>query len=77
MPAGARVLGLGLGRPRPLDLLRCRLRAEGVAEQEFAEIEESVAHEVRDAVQFAKQSPMPGPGELFEDLWASPLEAIQ
>jgi len=56
----------------PVDLLRCRLRAEGAADRELAEIEESVAHEVRGAVRFAKQSPVPGPGELFEDLWASP-----
>jgi pyruvate dehydrogenase E1 component alpha subunit len=34
-----------------------------------------VAREVRDAVQFARQSPMPDPGELFTDLWATPVPA--
>lgn len=59
----------------PIDLLRGRLRAEGVAGRELAELEEAVAQEIQDAVRFAKQSPMPAPEELFEDLWASPLEA--
>lgn len=58
----------------PIDLLRDRLRDDGVAEGELAELDEAVTQEVRDAVRFAKQSPVPEPGELFEDLWATPLE---
>ena len=57
----------------PVGLLHARLLADGVEEQELDELAEAVAREVRDAVQFAKQSPMPDPGELFTDLWATPV----
>lgn len=57
----------------PLGLLRVRLLADGIEERELDELAEAVAREVRDAVQFAKQSPMPDPGELFNDLWATPV----
>ena len=41
---------------------------------QVAAIDEAVAAEVAQAVGFAKSSPMPGPDELFDDLWATPLE---
>ncbi len=41
------------------------LSAEGVAE-----LEAEVIREVEEAVQFARESPLPGPEEAFEDLWA-------
>ena len=62
----------------PIDLLAARLRDEfGVNESQLGEMEEAAAQEVRDAVQFAKESPMPDPEELFEDLWATPLESVR
>ncbi len=60
----------------PIDLLSARLlQEEGVGEEELASMAELVAKEVADAVQFAKESAMPTPEALFEDLWATPLEA--
>jgi pyruvate dehydrogenase E1 component alpha subunit len=61
----------------PVGLLRARLQADGIEERELEELAEAVAREVRDAVQFARQSPMPDPGELFTDLWATPVPAAE
>jgi pyruvate dehydrogenase E1 component alpha subunit len=62
----------------PIQLLARRLGDEhGLGEAELAEMEESAAQDVRDAVQFARESPMPEPEELFEGLWATPLEAVR
>jgi acetoin:2,6-dichlorophenolindophenol oxidoreductase subunit alpha len=44
---------------------------------QVAAIDEEAAQEVADAVAFAKSSPMPGPEELFDDLWATPLEVTR
>lgn len=60
----------------PIDLHSTRLRERGVAEDQLRSMGESVAKEVADALQFAKDSPMPSPHELFEDLWATPVEAV-
>ncbi|MDT3443251.1 MULTISPECIES: thiamine pyrophosphate-dependent dehydrogenase E1 component subunit alpha [unclassified Pseudofrankia] len=59
----------------PVELFRARLLADGVAEDQLAAVAESAAGEVRAAVAFAKRSPQPAPEELFEDLWATPLDA--
>lgn len=59
----------------PIDLLRAKLLADGVAESELSGIEDAVTEEVDDAVKFAKGSPLPEPDELFDDLWATPIEA--
>jgi TPP-dependent pyruvate/acetoin dehydrogenase alpha subunit len=32
-----------------------------------------VLQEIEEAVEFARQSPYPDPGELFEDLFANPI----
>jgi acetoin:2,6-dichlorophenolindophenol oxidoreductase subunit alpha len=62
----------------PIQILARHLDVElGGAEHHVAEIREAVEQEVREAVQFAKESPMPGPEELFEGLWATPLEAAR
>jgi pyruvate dehydrogenase E1 component alpha subunit len=59
----------------PIDILSARWRQEfGADEGERAAIDDDVRREVRDAVQFAKDSPLPSPDELFQDLWATPLE---
>jgi pyruvate dehydrogenase E1 component alpha subunit len=57
----------------PLDLLRARLLTDGIDERQLDELAEAAAREVRAAVQFARQSPMPDPAELFTDLWATPV----
>jgi pyruvate dehydrogenase E1 component alpha subunit len=59
----------------PIDLLADRWQREFGDDSERAAIDEAVTKEVRDAVQFAKESPMPNPDELFDDLWATPLES--
>jgi acetoin:2,6-dichlorophenolindophenol oxidoreductase subunit alpha len=61
----------------PLDLLRARLLAGGVDEQALEDLAATVAEEVREAVRFARRSPQPEPAELFEDLWATPVEAAR
>jgi pyruvate dehydrogenase E1 component alpha subunit len=48
-----------------------RLQHEGLITTEgVAEMEADVVREVEAAVQFAKESPVPGPQEALEDLWA-------
>lgn len=60
----------------PVGLLTARLVRDGTARAEIDAITEAAAAEVRDAVAFAKASPMPGPEELFDDLWATPIESV-
>jgi pyruvate dehydrogenase E1 component alpha subunit len=61
----------------PILLATERLRdVEGVGQEAIDALAEEVAAEIADAVKFAKESPMPGPDELFEDLWATPLEVV-
>lgn len=61
----------------PIDLWRAHLVEQGVSEEHLEEIDAVVAQEVKDAVTFAKQSPMPEPAALFEDLWATPVGAAR
>jgi acetoin:2,6-dichlorophenolindophenol oxidoreductase subunit alpha len=62
----------------PIDLLAARLSQQsGVSDEELAQLRDQVAEQVAEAVRFAKESPMPGPEELFEDLWATPLENVR
>jgi pyruvate dehydrogenase E1 component alpha subunit len=60
----------------PIDILAARWQQEFGDDSERAAIDEAVTRDVRDAVQFAKDSPMPAPEELYEDLWATPLESV-
>ncbi len=61
----------------PIDILAARLgRQPGVSDDEMAQLRDQVAEQVADAVRFAKESPMPAPEELFDDLWATPLEGV-
>ena len=51
----------------PIKRLRERLLRHGVAsEEELAEIEAQVEEEVREAMEFALNSPYPSPEELYE-----------
>lgn len=58
----------------PISLLTARMVEDGVPEAELAKIEEDAASEVAQAVEFAKASPQPSPEELWDGLWASPVE---
>jgi pyruvate dehydrogenase E1 component alpha subunit len=51
------------------------LTASQLSEKELAEIEAQVKEELAAAVQFAKESPYPGPEELFQDLYVESGEA--
>ncbi|BCV23513.1 MAG TPA: thiamine pyrophosphate-dependent dehydrogenase E1 component subunit alpha [Firmicutes bacterium] len=51
------------------------LTASRLSEKELAEIEAQVKEELAAAVQFAKESPYPGPEELFQDLYVESGEA--
>jgi acetoin:2,6-dichlorophenolindophenol oxidoreductase subunit alpha len=58
----------------PIDTLAARMaQTGGVFDDVMAQLEDEVAREVADAVRFAKESPLPAPEELFEDLWATPV----
>jgi pyruvate dehydrogenase E1 component alpha subunit len=58
----------------PIDLLVARLADEGVPEAEIDSIRSETTAAVADAVAFAKSSPSPSPEELWDGLWATPLE---
>jgi pyruvate dehydrogenase E1 component alpha subunit len=60
----------------PVGLLTARLLADGTAQAEIDAIEANAAAAVKEAVAFAKASPMPAPEELFDDLWATPIESV-
>jgi pyruvate dehydrogenase E1 component alpha subunit len=61
----------------PIVLLEARMAQEfGDCDEELAALRDAVAAEIADAVQFAKDSPRPQPEDLFDDLWATPLEAV-
>lgn len=60
----------------PIKLLTEKLRSDGTAQAEIDAIDAAAAAEVAEAVAFAKASPMPGPEELFDDLWATPTESV-
>jgi pyruvate dehydrogenase E1 component alpha subunit len=51
-----------------------RLVSQGIATQaECDAISAEVLEEVEEALEFARNSPFPGPEELFEDMWANPV----
>jgi pyruvate dehydrogenase E1 component alpha subunit len=58
----------------PLKLFSASLKEEGVlSDSEFKKIEAQVKERVEHAVQFAEQSPLPDPKELFTDVYANPI----
>ena len=51
-----------------------RLVSQGIATQEECDaLSDEVLKEVEEALEFARNSPFPGPEELFEDMWANPI----
>ncbi|MCA1607368.1 MAG: pyruvate dehydrogenase (acetyl-transferring) E1 component subunit alpha, partial [Acidobacteria bacterium] len=58
----------------PIKLFSASLKEEGVvSDSEFAQMEAKIKEVVEKAVQFAEQSPLPDPGELFTDVYANPI----
>jgi 2-oxoisovalerate dehydrogenase E1 component len=56
----------------PLTKFRARLIAEGMAtDAELAAIEAAARGEVDDAIEYARQSPLPAPDELYQDVFAN------
>ena len=60
----------------PIKLFAASLKEEGVlSDSEFQKIEAQVKEQVEHAVQFAEQSPLPDPKELYTDIYANPINA--
>ncbi|WP_018240922.1 thiamine pyrophosphate-dependent dehydrogenase E1 component subunit alpha [Ensifer sp. BR816] len=57
----------------PIKLYRTHLLAEGLSEQQLADIEAEVTAAIKQAVQFALESPMPKPETLSDYMFNSPL----
>jgi len=57
----------------PLVLHRKEILQRGIAEAEISEIERNVAAEVADAVTYARESPLPDPGEVYDYLFSNPI----
>ncbi len=59
----------------PIKLFSASLKEEGVLDDSaFQKLEAEVKEQVEKAVQFAEQSPLPDPEELFTDVYANPIE---
>jgi pyruvate dehydrogenase E1 component alpha subunit len=58
-------------RRDPIEVLAARMREAGLLDDAaMAALEQDVAAEVEDAVQFAENSPEPDPSELYTDVYA-------
>ena len=58
----------------PIDIHKERLLSQNIATQEeLDEMESQVMAQIDEAVEFARQSPYPEPGALFEDMYADPI----
>jgi len=61
----------------PLVLFRAALVEAGFNESELGELESEVVASVQEAVQFGRESPLPDPAGLFDDLYSMPVLATQ
>lgn len=57
----------------PLALYRKEMLESGIGEAQIDAIEREVAAEVTAAVDFARQSPLPDPGEVYDYLFSNPI----
>jgi pyruvate dehydrogenase E1 component alpha subunit len=58
----------------PIDIHKERLLSQNIATQEeMDEMESQVMAQIDRAVEFARESPYPEPGALFEDMYANPI----
>lgn len=60
------------GRRDPIALFRRRLLEGGFTESQVSAVETEVAAAVKDAIQFARESPLPSPERLFEYMYSEP-----
>jgi acetoin:2,6-dichlorophenolindophenol oxidoreductase subunit alpha len=59
----------------PITIHQQQLLSHGIATQaEMDQMDARVLQEIEEAVAFARQSPYPDPAELFEDLFANPIQ---
>ena len=59
----------------PLKLFSASLREEKIIDDKgFAQIDSEVRQEVETAVRFAEESPDPAPEELYQDIYANPID---
>jgi pyruvate dehydrogenase E1 component alpha subunit len=57
----------------PLALYRREMLSNGIAQAQIEAIEREVVAQVEDAVAFARQSPLPDPGEVYDYLFSNPI----
>jgi pyruvate dehydrogenase E1 component alpha subunit len=58
----------------PLKLFATSLKEEGVlSDEEFKRMDADVREEVDHSVKFAEESPLPGPEELYTNIYANPI----
>ena len=58
----------------PLRIHRAAMTSHGFATaEECDQIEAKVKVEIEEAVEFARNSPFPEPGDLYDDMWATPV----
>jgi pyruvate dehydrogenase E1 component alpha subunit len=58
----------------PINIHKERLLSQNIATpEELDEMESQVLAQIDEAVEFARQSPYPEPGALFEDMYADPI----
>ena len=58
----------------PIDIHTKLLLSQQVATQaEIDQVDQEVQDQIREALEFARQSPYPEPSELFEDMFANPI----
>jgi TPP-dependent pyruvate/acetoin dehydrogenase alpha subunit len=61
-------------RKDPIVSFETRLKAEGLlSEQKISQIRDEVSRLIEEAVRFARSSPLPEPGETFDDLFSHPI----
>jgi len=59
----------------PIKLFSSSLKEEGIIDDaKIAEIEKKIREEVEHSVRFADESPLPGPDELYTDIYANPVQ---
>ena len=58
----------------PLSIHRAAMTSHGFATaEECDQIEAKVKLEIKEAVEFARNSPFPEPDDLYDDMWATPV----
>ena len=58
----------------PLSIHRAAMTSHGFATaEECDQIEAKAKVEIEEAVEFARNSPFPEPGDLYDDMWATPV----